>query len=119
MLGSFTYRNKNIFKGSEIFNITLKAGTQAQSVLDNEGNTSLFNTKEFGFDASLFFPKFLSPIKLRNFTNEYQPRTTLAIGFNFQARPIYTRQISVLSFGYNWMKNKYEQHILTPFPKLL
>lgn len=114
VLGSFTYRNKNIFKGSEIFNITLKAGTQAQSVLDNEGNTSLFNTKEFGLDASLFFPKFLSPIKLRNFTNEYQPRTTLAIGFNFQARPIYTRQISVLSFGYNWMKNKYEQHILTP-----
>ena len=47
VLGSFTYRNKNIFKGSEIFNISVKAGIQAQSILDDEGNTSLFNTKEW------------------------------------------------------------------------
>ena len=114
ILGSFTYRNKNIFKGSEVFNISLRAGTQAQSVLDDEGNTSLFNTKEFGIDASIFFPKFLSPIKLKNFAKEYQPRTTLTVGYNLQARPIYTRQITLLTFGYNWMKNKYEQHIFTP-----
>ena len=114
ILGSFTYRNKNIFKGSEIFNISLRAGTQAQSVLDDEGNTSLFNTKEFGIETSVFFPKFLSPVKLRNFTKEYQPRTTLTLGYNFQARPIYTRQITLLTYGYNWMKNKYEQHVLTP-----
>ncbi len=114
ILGSFTYRNKNIFKGSEIFNINLRAGTQAQSVLDNDGNTSLFNTKEFGIEGSIFFPQFLSPIKLKNFTKEYQPRTTLTVGYNLQARPIYTRQITLLTFGYNWMKNKYEQHILTP-----
>ena len=114
ILGSFTYRNKNIFKGSEIFNISLRAGTQAQSVLDDFGNTSLFNTREFGIDASIFFPKFLSPIKLKNFAKEYQPRTTLTVGYNLQERPIYTRQIALLTFGYNWMKNKYEQHIFTP-----
>ncbi len=114
ILGSFTYRNKNIFKGSEIFNISLRAGTQAQSVLDDFGNTSLFNTREFGIDASIFFPKFLSPIKLKNFTKEYQPRTTLTVGYNLQERPIYTRQIALLTYGYNWMKNKYEQHIFTP-----
>ena len=113
VLGSFTYRNKNIFKGSEVFNISLRAGIQAQSVLDDEG-TSLFNTKEFGIDASIFFPKFLSPVKLINFTKEYQPRTTLTVGYNLQIRPIYTRQITLLTFGYNWMKNKYEQHIFTP-----
>ncbi len=114
ILGSFTYRNRNIFRGSEIFNISLRAGTQAQSVLDDEGNKSLFNTREFGIEASIFFPQFLSPIKLRNFTKEHQPRTTLTTGYNLQARPIYTRQITILTFGYNWMKNRYEQHILTP-----
>lgn len=114
ILGSFTYRNKNIFKGSEIFNISLRAGTQAQSVLDDFGNTSLFNTREFGIDASIFFPKFLSPIKLKNFAKEYQPRTTLTVGYNLQERPIYTRQIALLTFGYNWMRNKYEQHVFSP-----
>lgn len=114
ILGSFTYRNRNIFKGSEIFNISVKAGTQAQSVLDNEGNTSLFNTKEFGIEGSLYFPKFLSPIKFKNFAKEYQPRTTLTTGYNKQSRPIYLRQIAMLTFGYNWMSNQHEQHILTP-----
>lgn len=114
ILGSFNFQNKNIFKGSEVFSIRLRAGTQAQSVLDDEDNTNLFNTKEFGIEASLFFPQFLSPVKLRNFAKEYQPRTTLTTGYNIQVRPIYTRQVMLLSYGYNWMKSKYEQHILTP-----
>ncbi len=114
ILGSFTYRNRNIFKGSEIFNISVKAGTQAQSVLDDDGNTSLFNTKEFGIDGSIYFPKFLSPIKFNNFAKEFQPRTTITIGYNYQSRPIYDRQITMLTFGYNWMSNEHEQHILTP-----
>lgn len=114
VLGSFTYRNRNIFKGSEIFNISIKAGTQAQSVLDDAGNTSLFNTREFGIEGSLFFPKFLSPIKFKNFAKEYQPRTTLTTGYNIQSRPIYLRQITTFTFGYNWMSNQYEQHIFTP-----
>lgn len=114
VLGSFTYRNKNIFKGSEIFNISVKAGIQAQSILDDEGNTSLFNTKEFGIEGSLFLPKFLSPIKFKNFAKEYQPKTTLTTGYNIQSRPIYLRQITTFAFGYNWMSNQYEQHIFTP-----
>ena len=114
ILGSFTYRNKNIFRGSEIFNLNFRAGTQAQSVLNDEGETNLFNTKEFGIEASIFFPKFLSPIKLTNFAKEYQPRTTITLGYNYQTRPIYTRQITLLTYGYNWMKSRHEQHILTP-----
>lgn len=114
ILGSFTYRNKNIFRGSEIFNLSLRAGTQAQSFRDFEGQSSLFNTKELGVEASLFFPKFLFPIQLYDFAKEYQPRTTLSVGYSLQSRPIYLRQIASLSFGYNWMKNSYVQNILTP-----
>ena len=112
--GGFTYRNKNIFRGSELFNLNITAGVQAQSVFDDEGNTSLFNTKEFGIETSIFLPQFLSPIKLKNFAQEYQPRTTFKLGYNAQSRPIYDRQITSLSYGYNWMKNKFEQHIFTP-----
>lgn len=114
VLGSFTYRNKNIFRGSETFNIRLRAGTQPQSILDDEGNTSLFDTREFGIEASIFFPRFLSPVKLTDFAKETQPRTSLTVGYNHQKRPIYTRQTAIFTYGYNWMRNKYEQHILTP-----
>lgn len=114
ILGSLTYRNKNIFRGSEIFNISVRAGAQMQSVFDTEGNTSLFNTKEFGIEGSIFFPKFLSPIPLTSFAKEYQPRTTLTMGYNTQIRYIYTRHITLLTYGYNWMKNNKVQHIFTP-----
>lgn len=114
ILGSITYRNKNIFRGSEIFNISMRAGTQAQSFRDIDGSAGLFNTKEFGIEASLLFPKFLSPIQLKNFAKEYQPKTSLSVGYSLQSRPIYLRQITSVSFGYNWMKNSYVQNILTP-----
>lgn len=114
MQGSLTYRNRNIFKGSEILSISAKAGMQMQSVLDNFGNTSLFNTKEIGIDGSIYFPKFLSPIKFKSFTKETQPRTTLTLGYNYQSRHIYERQTTILTYGYNWMSSEQEQHIFTP-----
>lgn len=114
ILGSLNYRNKNIFRGSEILNISLSAGTQAQSVLDDEGNQKLFNTYGFGIEASIHFPDFLNPIKLKNFSKEHQPKTSLSIGYDSQVRPIYAKQSTIFTFGYNWMSNKNEQHILTP-----
>lgn len=114
ILGSFTYRNKNIFRGSETFNINIKAGTQAQSVLDDKNNNGIFNTSELGIEANLHFPRFLSPIKFKNFALEYQPKTTISIGYNMQIRSIYSRYITTATFGYNWMNNKYVQHILIP-----
>lgn len=114
VLGSFTYRNKNIFRGAEIFNINIKGGVQAQSVLDDQGNAGLFNTKEFGIEASIFIPKFLSPVKINNFAKEYQPRTTFTTGYNIQSRPIYLRQTIGFTYGYNWMRNNRVQHILSP-----
>lgn len=114
ILGSITYRNKNIFRGSEVFNISVKAGTQMQSYIDEDGIKNPFNTKEFGIESSIFFPKFLSPIKFSSFAMEYQPRTTLTVGYNMQVRALYSRHIATFTYGYNWMKNKYVQHILTP-----
>ena len=111
---SFTFRNKNIFKGSETFNINVRYGLQRQRYNDENGEISIFPTQEFGIEGSIFFPKFLAPFKLKEFRKEYQPRTTLTIGYNLQSRPIYLRQTTIFTFGYNWMKNKYVQHIFTP-----
>lgn len=111
---SFTFRNKNIFKGSETFNLNIRYGLQRQRYNDENGEISIFPTQEFGVEASIFFPKFLAPFKLKEFRKEYQPRTTLTVGYNFQSRPIYLRQTTIFTFGYNWMKNKYVQHIFSP-----
>lgn len=113
-LGSISYRNNNIFRGSEVLRITLRGGVQAQKVEDYIIDEGMFNTKEFGIDASILFPRFLSPIPLSRFVLEYQPKTTLSAGFNGQIRPLYSRYIITGTYGYNWKASSHVEHIFTP-----
>ena len=113
-LGSFSYRNNNIFRGSEVLRVTLRGGFQMQRVQDMVMTEDLFNTKEFGIEASIMFPRFLSPITLHRFVSEYQPKTMLSTGYNMQIRPLYMRYIMTASFGYNWRTTSTIEHFLTP-----
>ena len=76
---SLSYNNKNIFRGAENFQLSLKYGLEAQNRIDysdgsSEGVKRIFNTQEFGITASLQFPRFLSPLRHSNFsTTEKKP----------------------------------------------
>ena len=113
-LGSFSFRNNNIFRGSEILRVTVRGGFQAQRVSNYVVDEGLFNTKEFGITASILFPRFVSPISFHRFVSEYQPSTTLSTGYNMQIRPLYSRHILNASFGYSWKTTNTIEHILTP-----
>ncbi len=118
--GSLVYMNKNIFRGAEIFRFRINGGIEAQqinSLLELEqpdSDSRIFNTTEFGADASVFFPRFLSPIPLRNFIREYQPKTNINFGYSAQQRQNYSRIILRTSFGYDWMSKPTITHIFTP-----
>ena len=64
--------------------------------------------------ASLLFPKFLSLIPFGTFSRDYQPTTTVSLGFNSQIRYYYSRYISSLSFSYDWKSNYRRKHTLSP-----
>ena len=110
---NFTYRNKNFLKSAEIFNIKVRGGIQNQHIKDADGSSSIFITKEVGIEASVVFPNSLIAAT-KDLTKLSQQKTTLALGYNKQSRPIYLRQTGILTFGYNWMQNKYHHHTLTP-----
>lgn len=115
--GSISYTNKNLFKSAEIFQISLRGGLEAQKVYENADtivNERTFNTRELGITASLLFPKFLSPIPMRNFVRDYQPTTTLSLGFNSQIKYYYSRYITSISFGYDWKSSMRLKHTLLP-----
>ena len=114
--GSLSYTNKNIFHGAEILQISLRGGLEAQTVIqvDDPSTKSVFNTRELGISASLQFPRFLSPIPLHNFARDYQPSTSLSLGFSSQIRYYYSRYITSASFGYDWKSNTQLRHTLTP-----
>ena len=115
--GSVTYTNKNIFRGAEVLQVSVKGGLEAQQIADlgelDEGGR-LFNTGELNFNSSIFFPKFLSPVPLKTFAWDYQPRTTFSLGSSMQVRYAYSRYITMGSFGYDWKANPRLQFIFTP-----
>lgn len=116
--GSLSYSNKNLFRGAEMFQLSLKYGLEAQHHIQigegGESERSIFNTHEIGVVASLTFPRFLSFFRHTNFALNYQPTTTISLGHNTQLRYYYSRFITSASFGYDWKNNYRLSHNLTP-----
>ena len=112
--GSLSFTNRNIFHGAEVLQLSLKAGLEAQTINLEVQNEGVFNTKELGVSGSLLFPRFISPIPLRNFARDYQPTTNLTLGFNTQVRYYYSRHIATASYSYDWKDNKRYNHTVVP-----
>jgi outer membrane protein assembly factor BamA len=113
--GGLSYTNKNIFHGAETFQLSIKGGLEAQTIIgENTEVKQTFNTKELGLTASLNFPKFFSPFAFTNFAREYQPTTSVALGVNAQVRYYYSRFISTASFSYDWKSNTRSSHYFAP-----
>jgi len=111
--GNFKYQHKNIFKGAELFTLNTRLARQNQFV--NRGdNSEKFNTVEMGVDASVVFPKFFVPFRIEEFRQRYNPKTTIAIAYNYQQRPDYTRTIANARLGYTWRSSRFSSHSLFP-----
>ena len=115
--GSLSYNNRNLFRGAESFQLSLKYGLEAQHHLDlNEGGEEkrVFNTHELGIAASIRFPWFLSPIHHSDFARDYLPSTSISAGYNMQIRYYYSRFISSASFSYDWKNSNRIRQTLSP-----
>jgi outer membrane protein assembly factor BamA len=115
---NISYRNRNIFRGGETFQLKLRGAMEAQRSNQAEGdqNTFLFfNTFEYGIEASVTFPRFLVPIRLERFPKYFRPTTTISSGINFRKRTTYDRYIINFIFGYRWNESETKTHIVQPF----
>lgn len=118
--GSLSYNNKNLFRGAEAFQLSLKYGLEAQNRIEigegeGESQRNVFNTHELGISASIRFPRFLSIFVHSDFARDYLPSTTFALGYNMQIRYYYSRYISSASFSYDWKNSNRVRQTLSPF----
>ncbi|MEI6899449.1 MAG: BamA/TamA family outer membrane protein, partial [Bacteroidota bacterium] len=111
--GNLIYQNRNIFRGAQFLRVNLSASAMTQGSTSGSAKT-LFNTLEFGINASLTFPQFLVPIKQEVLPRRLKPRTTIKLGYNFQKQADYDRHISNISFGYNWSQTEKLGHVFNP-----
>ena len=107
--GNINYQHRNVFRGAEVLQLNIKGAMERQQRM-NGGVTEYFNTREIGPELSLTVPKILGPRQLVNAFWNLLPKTVFTLGYNFQRRPEYTRTISSVKFGYDWMSSEYRKH---------
>jgi outer membrane protein assembly factor BamA len=109
---SFTFTNRNLFRGAELLQLSLSAAYEVQVGRQNQGPLNSFET---GLESSLTFPRFISPIRIDYNSRKYLPKTVVKAGFNFQNRVGYYRLNSLnLSYGYIWRENAAKSHEFYP-----
>jgi outer membrane translocation and assembly module TamA len=119
--GSFVYKNKNLFRGAEIFEFKIKGAMQIQATsgeeTDNTEILSVFNTLEYGPEISISFPKLLLPWNAGRISKSFNPKTSLTASYTYQKRVDYGRQMANLSLSYNWKQSEFTNHIVN-FPSI-
>jgi outer membrane protein assembly factor BamA len=109
--GSLGYNHKNIFRGAENFDLSLKGGIEGgkADILRQIGSIL-----ELGANTNLRIPTFWLPFRTDKFVKKYDPKTNISFAYDFQRRPYYTRTIASATFGYTWKSNSYLTHVINP-----
>ena len=95
-----TYQHRDLTHRSDM--LTVKFRTAYESL---SGNLDGFINKrftEYAAEVGLTFPKFILPGASRAFKKRMQATTELALSFNFQERPEYTRVIFGAAWRWKW-----------------
>jgi outer membrane protein insertion porin family len=105
---NLTFRNKNAFKGGELFTLNFFTSTDKQFGAYNNG----FNVFQFGVQPSLIWPRIVGPIDIKT-NNAYIPKTILTTGYTLIDRTkLYRLNSFNAAFGYQWKPNLHKQHML-------
>ncbi|MDP4212047.1 MAG: BamA/TamA family outer membrane protein [Bacteroidota bacterium] len=105
---SINWRNRNFFRGAELFTASAYGGLEKQFI----GKGQSITTDKLGLDFNLYFPKIISPIPFRT-NSSFMPKTRLNIGYEFfNQKNQYTLNSFKTSFGYIWKESASLEHTL-------
>jgi len=108
---SINWRNRNIFRGAELFTITGYLGYLRQ----NLGKGQYTNTTKFGVDMSLYVPRIIGPVQFQT-NSGFIPKTRFSLGYEYYNQSAqYTLNSAKAGFGYVWKDAVTKEHQLEIF----
>lgn len=107
---SVTYENRNLFRGSELLSVQLRAAYEAITGLEGYQNKDY---QEYGVETKLAFPRFLAPFLSRAFRRRSVATSEVSVSWNLQNRPEFHRRVFSTAWRYRW--NEPKHHIAYRF----
>lgn len=102
------WSNRNTFRAAELLTISTFGGIEVQISGQNNG----FNVYRYGGEATLIFPRFITPIRIES-SSGFVPRTKVNVLYENQIRSkLYNLNTFKGSFGYLWKENDRKEHEL-------
>lgn len=96
---SFSYQNRNIFRGSELFNIKLRGAYEAITGLEGYSDQ---NYVEFSAEMGLTFPDFKFPFISHARRRSLMGTSEFSIMYDSQNRPEFHRRVLTGALRYRW-----------------
>ena len=97
---------RNIFKGAEILDFSMRGSLGSSSKLSNPDNL-FFNVREYGADVKLTIPRIFSPISTKRIIKkEMFPTTTFSLGLSKQTNIGLDKESFTGGFYYDWISTK-------------
>lgn len=94
------YQHRDLARRGNL--LTTRFRVNYESLSGNLSNLINDRYTEYAAEVGLTFPKFMMPLLNRNFKQRIKASTELALSFNYQERPEYTRVIAGAAWKYKW-----------------
>jgi outer membrane protein assembly factor BamA len=108
---SFSWRDRNLFKGGEHLSISAYSGSDVQF----SGALRGYNAVRLGGEINFAIPRVLFPFGDFGIRSGYMPRTNIQLGYDMLDRvKLYSLNSFRASFGYLWKESLQKQHELYP-----
>ena len=99
------YQHRNLARGSE--QLTAKLRTSYESLSGNFEGLVNKRYSEYAGEVGLTFPQFKAPFLSKSFKQRILATSELALSFNYQERPEYTRVIWGMGWKYKWQQQRW------------
>ena len=109
---SFSYTNRNLFKGAEHLTVNLSGGYFYYSLNNLFTKNKTYSYPEFGFSATLDFPNMLFLFSRHVSEKSVSKGTSLNVGVNYSG--LYQRLMYATSLTYRWNPSYYMSHSVSP-----
>ncbi len=105
---SLGYQNRNLFRRSASFGLTLRGAFEAIKGLEGYNDQ---NYVEYSVEGQLNFPEFVFPFLSHSFRRGIKAQSTASLMYDSQDRPEFHRRVLTTAWRYRWNKfNMKQQH---------